>query len=215
MTTTLKHPMIREAEQVILQAADMVAQCFDRAGHFGIPEAVAATAATLPEPVRVVAERALVNAGLDVWWSELLCIDGADAAERMRAVLPIKATELYGPNAEAILGLLSACGRIDAAHLNGLANLVHRAEWELFADACIMADAYGRTELLMQVCEDVHFATAHYATTPAGVERRLRGIRALECTAAMLVLRDVLSPDMKNDLAAPVYAMLYPDVVAL
>jgi hypothetical protein len=164
---------------------------------------------------RVVAERALVNAGLDVWWSELLCIDGTDAAERMRAVLPLKAEALYGPNAEAILGLLSACGRIDAAHLNGLANLVHRAEWELFAEAGEYARYYGREALLQQVCEDVHYATAHYATTPAGVERRLRGIRALECTAAMLVLRDVLPPEMKNTLSAPVYAMLYPDVVAL
>jgi hypothetical protein len=92
---------------------------------------------------------------------------------------------------------------------------VHKEQWELFTEACLMASAYNRAELLQQVCEDVHYATAHYATTPAGVERRLRGIRALECTAAMLVLRDVLSADMKNDLSAPVYAMLYPDVVAL
>jgi hypothetical protein len=212
MTTTLKHPMIREAERIIADAADLLEKHYHRDyPRFGIPEAMACD----ERPERVVAERALVNAGLDVWWSELLCIDGADAAARMREVLPLKAEALYGPNAEAILGLLSACGRIDAAHLNGLANLVHKEQWELFTDACLMADAYGRTELLMQVCEDVHFATAHYATTPAGVERRLRGIRALECTAAMLVLRDVLSSEMKNNLTAPVYAMLYPDVVAL
>jgi hypothetical protein len=215
MTTTLKHPMIREAEQVIIVAARMLENDYSREDHFGIPEAVEAVASVMNMPVRVVAERALVNAGLDVWWSELLCIDGTDAAERMRATLPLDAESLYGPNAEAILGLLSACGRIDAAHLNGLANLVHQHEWELFTDACLMASAYNRGELLQQVCEDVHYATAHYATTPAGVERRLRGIRALECTAAMLVLRDVLSSEMKNNLSAPVYAMLYPDVVAL
>jgi hypothetical protein len=121
MTTTLKHPMIREAERIIADAADLLEKHYHRDyPRFGIPEAMARD----ERPERVVAERALVNAGLDVWWSELLCIDGPDAAARMREVLPLKAESLYGPNAEAILGLLSACGRIDAAHLNGLANLV-------------------------------------------------------------------------------------------
>jgi hypothetical protein len=202
--------MIRDAERILeLAAVNLRTQYSRDLGGMGVPEAVEA-ASSGDLLARVVAERALVNAGIDVWWSDLLCVDGEDAASTVRSVLPIDPEQLYGDNWEAVLGLLKAATALSAAQLNGIGNLVDGATWRLFDECYAVATGAGRERLLMHVCEDVHFATAHYATTPAGVQRRLRSIRGLECVAVMLVLHDVLSDDTRYRLSLPAYKIIYP-----
>jgi len=206
-----QHPIILSAEKVIRRAADLLeGEGFSRkdGARFGVPEAIAEAAGD-DVLARVVAERQLVTHGIDVWWSDLLCVDGDDAAANLRARAVIDPAELYGPNHEAILGLLRACSIVTAAQLNGIGNLVHGTEWQEYARCVELAAAYDRQKLLIQVTEDVHFATSHYATTPAGVTHRLKGIRGFECVAAYYVLNDVLSVEDGRLLCGPVSKILF------
>jgi hypothetical protein len=209
---TTEHPIVLAAERVILQAAELLeGEGFSRkeGARYGVPEAIAESAGD-DTVARVVAERALILAGIDVWWSDLLCIDGDDAAETLRAASFIDPEEVYGPMWEAILGLLKACDMLSFDQLNGIANVTSKVEWDLYVQCAELAQSLGRGPLFLQVCEDVHFATAHYASTPAGVTRRLRGIRGLECIAALYVLRDVLSVEDARVLAGPVSKIIFP-----
>jgi hypothetical protein len=203
--------MIRDAERIIDAASYWVRDNYsrDEGNIFGVPEAIkAATKDKLAEGV--VAERALVNAGVDVWWSDLLCIDGDDAAATLRAVLPIDAEALYGEQHEAVLGLIRAASMLSKEQLNGISNMIHTPERRLFDDATVLAAGMHRGKLLQNVCDDVHFATAHYATTPAGVQRRLWGIRGLELVGAYYVLRDCISLETARAMIMPVAKIIFP-----
>jgi hypothetical protein len=81
---------------------------------------------------------------------------------------------------------------------------------DAFIACCQVAVELDRDRQLRYLCEDVHYATAHYATTPAGVRRRLRGIRALECVAAHHVLRDHLSVETARVLVDAVAQIILP-----
>jgi hypothetical protein len=94
--------------------------------------------------------------------------------------------------------------------LNGISNMIHTPERRLFDDATVLAAGMHRGKLLQNVCDDVHFATAHYATTPAGVQRRLWGIRGLELVGAYYVLRDCISLETARAMIMPVAKIIFP-----
>jgi hypothetical protein len=158
----------------------------------------------------VLAERQCVSHGVDVWWNDLLCVDGDDAAETLRSLGTIDPAALYGERWPAHVGLFALAAGLTKGQLNGLGNLMHAEEWEAYAECLELARAYDRERLLIAVTEDVHFVTAHHATTPAGVTRRLKAIRALECVGAYHVLSDLLNIDIARTLTRPVARMLLP-----
>lgn len=208
---TTQHPYAQAAEDVLTTAAQLVHDKWQRRdeGHkpYGIPEALAEAGEGVP---LVIAERQCVTYGLDVWWNDLLCLDGDDAAEELLKLTGIQPDELYGHMWEANLGLLALATSVSAAHLNGLSNVYTAQQAEAYTDCLIMADTLGRAKLLSNLCEDIHFSVAHVEGTPAAVNRRLKGIRALECVAAHHVLYDVLPLSMKQILCGPVAKMLLP-----
>jgi hypothetical protein len=158
----------------------------------------------------VVAERQCTHRGLDVWWNDLVCMDAEDAATELREVVAIDPAALYGEMWEANLGLLILAASVTPAQINGLSNMMHRAQDDAFIDCLELARSCDREQIVKALCEDVHFATDFYASTPAGVRRRLRGIRALECVAVHHVLRDRMSVETARILVEPVAAMLLP-----
>jgi hypothetical protein len=203
--------MIRDAERIISEAAALLeGKGFSREDHYGVPEAIRDCTDEGELAEGVIAERALVNAGVDVWWSDLLCIDGDDAAATLRAVLPIDPEALYGEQHEAVLGLIRAASMLSKEQLNGISNMIHTPERRLFDEATVLAAGMHRGKLLQNVCDDVHFATAHYATTPAGVDRRLWGIRGLELVGAYYVLRDCISLETARAMIMPVAKIIFP-----
>jgi hypothetical protein len=211
--TTTKHPTIEKAEAIIRRASELLEDKWHRSTEhdrgYGIGDALIEAASGDRVPL-VVAERQLAHHELDVWWNDLVCSDAVEAAEETAAVADIDPAHLYGSMWEANVGLLVLAGTVSKDQLNQLGNVLTREASDAFIDACQLAVSLDRDRQLRYLCEDVHYATAHYATTPAGVRRRLRGIRALECVAAHHVLRDHLSVETARVLVDAVAQIILP-----
>jgi len=210
MTTAL-HPAVQKADDLLVRAAQHVhtkwARRTDTTKPYGIPEALA-EAAGEDHVALIIAERQCVTYGLDIWWNDLLCFDGDDAAEELLKLTGIQPDVLYGHMWEANLGLLYLADSLQPDVVNGLSNFLKREQVAALADCYLLAKECNRDELLMHLCEDIHYAMQYAPTTPAGISRRLKAATALECVAAHHVLMDKLSLDMKATLVAPVAAML-------
>jgi hypothetical protein len=215
--TTTEHPIVEQAERILREAADLVAlkwqRCTTLARGYGIPEALT-EAARGDRAALVIAERQCNHAGLDVWWNDLVCSDGYTASGELEAVAAIDPEQLYGHMWEANLGLIMLASTVTPEQINGLANMMSSAQSDAFIDCMELARSVDRQRVLLNLCNDVHFATGYYATTPAGVARRLKGIRALECVAAHHVLQDKLSTETARTLVEPVAAILLRNVGA-
>lgn len=193
--TTTAHPLARDAEETLRHVAHLLFQFWGtrRGGveKFGLPEAI--LEATQHDPLtRIVAQRALVSAGVDVWWNDLLC---TSALEAQAAVLGVASTgvdleELYGPNYEPIVGILKAAVLMDAQRLGACGHqLIGTGFSRLFDEAFEAARAYDCDALMSRVLSDVLFAChKDGSTTPAAHERLLHGARVLELAAAWYVL---------------------------
>lgn len=215
--TTTEHPIVEQAERILREAADLVELKWQRgttlARGYGIPEALT-EAARGDRAALVIAERWCHWEGLDVWWNDLVCADAEQASEELRQSVLIDVEVIYGHMWEANLGLIMLASSVTPEQINGLANMMSSAQSDAFIDCMELARSVDRQRVLLNLCEDVHFATGYYATTPAGVARRLKGIRALECVAAHHVLQDKLSTEAARILVEPVAAILLRNVGA-
>lgn len=205
------HPIVACARTVLADAAELLeGEGFSRrdGARYGVPEAVSEAAGSHARDVRVLAERALMVAGIDVWWSDLICRDGDEAAAHIRAV-DVNPLELYGPEWPAVLGLLRAVSLASAYQVGQVATQVGTSEWELFDNLAVVALELGRGRLFQAVSDDVQFSAPHHITSPAGVTRRLRGMRGFELVGAAYVLADVLSPATADACCRPVHRVFF------
>lgn len=211
--TTTSNPTIDRAELILREAAVLVRAKWrkgtTKGRGYGIPEAVREAARGDRVPM-VVAERQCQVKGLDVWWNDLIIADGEEAALDLEDIADIDPAVLYGEMWEANVGLLVLCGILTKDQLNALGNVMTRETSDLFVSCIEVAREHDRQNMLTWLCEDVHFSVGHYATTPAGTYRRLRGIRALECVAAHHMLCDVIGIDTAAALVKPVATILLP-----
>ena len=210
-TTTHKHPLVAKADRILHRAAELCEEKWRRRvgaePPYGIPEAVR-EAAGEDNVALIIAERQCVTYGLDVWWNDLLCVDGEQAARELRKLEGIAPEDIYGPMWDANLGLLILADGLTAAQLNGLANVTRSEHWHAYDECVARAELLHRDGDLRRLSEDIAFAMAHHASTPAGTMRRLKAVRALECVAAHHVLMDVLSLEQRAVLVEPVATLL-------
>ena len=122
------HPRARIVAMTLGHAADVLASDWRRGGY-GVPE-VLADVTTHDTFTRILCERALSEAGVDVFWNDLVCSTPKQAGDAVRAVAErgIDFEALYGPNYEALLGVLQGCILMDSGQLASLVAAMGRME---------------------------------------------------------------------------------------
>src|SRR5687768_8390655 len=116
---TTDHPRARIAALTLSQVSVVLAS--DWRKDYGIPE-VLADVTTHGTFTRIVCERALSEAGVDVFWNDLVCSSPVQAASAVKGVADrgIDLEALYGPNFDALLGVIQGCILMDSAQLASL-----------------------------------------------------------------------------------------------
>lgn len=226
MTTTSNrtsdHPIARNVERELRFAADLLRTNYARPGRrssgYGVPEAVAEVTErqTLH---RIIAERVLSENGVDLWWSDLVCVTAEDAATAVLAVAArgVDLEAVYGRDWQAVVGLLQAATHMDERQLCLLGYRLSGGDGysTLYEEAHVYALAHDRAALLDRVLSDVMFAGARGDASPASLHRRLMGVRVLELAAAYYVLLDVVPADIAVRLLEPIRAGLFPNAPKL
>jgi hypothetical protein len=183
---------------------------------YGIPEALADV--TRDDPfTRLVAERALSEAGVDVFWNDLVCSSPVQAAAAVAAVTDrgIDLEALYGENYETLWGVIQFCVLMDSGQLASLGyQLTGRSYSTDFDTVYALARMEGCEPMLDRVLSDVQVAChKDRLSSQTSMERHLKGVRAAELTAAYYVLKGagvVLDEGLEYRLTAPMRAYLFP-----
>lgn len=133
--------------------------------------------------VRIVAERALDRSGFDV----LFAMD-PDPAGLFVAADALDLAQLYGPNHDAIVGIMRAAVETDAAHIKAVGYQVGQSDAR-YAFSFELAESYGAARMLADACSDVHFACMKpEVTSAAAMQAHLRGVRGFELATMYYVL---------------------------
>lgn len=190
MSGTTDHPLARNAVETLNDVSLLLAKRWE-AGVFGVPEAVAEV--TKQDTLtRIIVERALTEAGIDVWWNDLLCRTAVQAANAVFQVRQngVDLVQLYGRNWDPIVGILKAAVTMDSRQLSACGyQLQGDAYSVLYANAFEQARVMSAEQMMQRVLSDVLFAChKDTVTTPAAHERLLHGARVLELAAAWYVL---------------------------
>jgi hypothetical protein len=211
---TTDHPRARIVALTLSQVSDVLASEWRK--DYGIPEVLADVTAH-DTFTRIVCERALSEAGVDVFWNDLVCSSPVQAASAVKGVADrgIDLEALYGENFDALLGVVQGCILMDSAQLASLGNqLVGRSystDWTVVHTLARMQDC---ERLLDRVLSDVQVACHKDGLgSQASMERHLKGVRAAELTAAYYVLKGegvVLDEGLEQRLTAPMRAYLFP-----
>lgn len=212
--TATDHPRARIVALTLTNVSELLAKHWSK--DFGIPE-VLADLTTHDIFTRIIAERVLSEAGVDVFWNDLVCSTPAQASTAVRSVAErgVDLEAIYGPDYEAILGVIQGCILMDAAQLGSLG---YQLEGRTFSSDYSMVRELARLNdaerILDRVLSDVQVA-CHKASldSQAAMERHLRGVRAAELTAAYYVLHGaavVMDEGLQRRLTAPMRAYLFP-----
>lgn len=205
--TTTDHPLARNAVLTLRKIAALL-----HAKDIDLPEAVAEVTDhdTL---TRIVVERVLMQAGLDVWWSDLVCTDHVQAAAEVAVVADrgVDLEQLYGFNWEPIVGIIKAGVLMDSVQIGAMSAQLHGDTYgRLYADACADAQAAGAQGLFIRVTSDVMSAShPDVSLSPSAHIRFLHGVRVLELAAAWYVL-DGVGADPDVELLEPIKRALWP-----
>lgn len=214
MMATTDHPLARNVALTLDEASRVLLSSWSK--DRGIPEVIAGLTEH-DSLTRIVAERALVQAGIDVWWNDLLCRDAASASAAVGLVAArgVDLKSIYGENFEAIVGILRAGILMDSTAIADMADqLQGDAYHRLYEHAFEHARAVGVERHLERVLSDVLFSCQKDASmTPAGHVRFLHGARVLELAAAFYVL-DGAGHTMPA-LLEPIKAALWPHLPKL
>jgi hypothetical protein len=158
---------------------------------YGIPEVLADVTAH-DTFTRILCERALSEAGVDVFWNDLVCSSPSQAASAVAAVADrgIDLEALYGENYEALLGVIQGCVLMDSGQLASLGyQLSGRSYSTDFDTVYALARMEGCEPMLDRVLSDVQVACHKpHLDSQARMDRHLKGVRAAELTAAYYVL---------------------------
>lgn len=210
MMSTTDYPVARQVALTLDEASRVLLTQWEPKGR-GVPEVIA----SLTEHdslTRIIAERALVEGGIDVWWNDLLCRDRAHASQAVGLVASegVDLEVLYGPNFDAIVGILRAVVLMDSAQISAAAaQLPGDSFHRLYDLAFEAARGWGVERLMDRTLSDVLFACQKgMVTTPAGVERLLHGARVFELAAAFYILDGAGS--VLPELLEPIKRALWP-----
>jgi hypothetical protein len=189
---TTDHPRARIVALTLSQVSEVLASEWRK--DYGIPEALADVTAH-DTFTRILCERALSEAGVDVFWNDLVCSSPVQAAAAVAAVADrgIDLEALYGENCEALLGVIQGCVLMDSSQLASLGyQLSGRSFSTDFDTVYALARMEGCEPMLDRVLSDVQVAChkAHL-DSQARMDRHLKGVRAAELTAAYYVLKGV------------------------
>jgi hypothetical protein len=188
------HPLAAQVSEALLDAATTMQEDARVSGAHALDQA------TADRLVRIIADRRLERMGFDVlFWTEP---DAASVIAALQlAARPFELSDLYGPSAEAIVGILRACVESEADVIRSVGYQLTNDQ-TLYEQSYVMAYGQGVGRLMADVCSDVHFACAKDAVdTPAKVQSHLRGVRGFELAAMYYVLAGVGNG----------YALAYPD----
>ena len=190
MSTTTDHPRARIVALTLGNLADALLLSWSR--NYGIPECLSDVTAH-DTYTRIVAERQLQEAGVDVFWNDLVCTSATQAAEAVRKVADrgVDLEALYGPNYAALLGLIEGCVLMGSAEIAALGyQLTGRRYDDDYRTVLQFAKAAGVSRLLHIVESDLNVAChKREILSPAALQRHLLGVRAIELTAAYYVLK--------------------------
>jgi hypothetical protein len=211
---TTKHPRARIVRVTLSQVSDVLASEWRK--DYGIPEVLADVTA-YDTFTRIVCERALSEAGVDVFWNDLVCSSPVQAAAAVAAVADrgIDLEALYGENHEALLGVIQGCVLMDSGQLASLGyQLSGRSYSTDFDTVYALARMEGCEPMLDRVLSDVQVACHKpHLDSQARMDRHLKGVRAAELTAAYYVLKGagvVMDEGLEHRLTAPMRAYLFP-----
>jgi hypothetical protein len=211
---TTDHPRARIVATTLNQVSDVLASEWRK--DYGIPEVLADVTAH-DTFTRIVCERALSEAGVDVFWNDLVCSSPAQAASAVKGVADrgIDLDLLYGENFDALLGVIQGCILMDSAQLVALGSqLIGRSYSTDWDTVHVLARMEGVEPMLDRVLSDVQVAChKDRLNSQASMERHLKGVRAAELTAAYYVLKGagvVLDEGLEYRLTAPMRAYLFP-----
>lgn len=214
MTMTTDHPRARIVAITLGHLADVLLTEWSR--EYGIPESLS-DICQYDTFTKIVAERTLHEAGVDVFWNDLVCSTKEQAAAAVGAVADrgVDLEALYGPNYAAILGVIEGCVLMDSAQVAALGYQMQGGYSTDYATVYELARIAGVEPKLDRVLSDIQYA-AHKNTvhSPAGIQRHLMGVRAAELTAAYYVLKGegvVMNEDFELRLTRPMRAYLFPD----
>jgi hypothetical protein len=211
---TTGHPRARIVAETLHKVVAVLVTDWSRT--YGIPEALADV--TRDDPfTRIVAERALSEAGVDVFWNDLVCSSPVQAAAAVAAVADrgIDLELLYGENFEALLGVIQGCVLMDSSQLASLGYQVSGRSYSTdFDTVYALARMEGCEPMLDRVLSDVQVAChKDRLNSQASMDRHLNGVRAAELTAAYYVLKGagvVMDEGLEYRLTAPMRAYLFP-----
>lgn len=218
MTTATDHPRARITALTLQNVAEVLATSWTP--EYGVVEVLHDITAH-DTFTRIVCERHLQESGIDVFWNDLVCSSAAQASASVAAVAGggVNLEALYGPSFEAILGIIQAAVFMDAGQVASVGYQMQGYGNGDYARCHVLAREHGGERTMDRVLSDVQVA-AHKAsvTTPASLQRHLKGVRALELTAAYYVLlgvHAVMDDEFVERLTRPIRNYLWPDAPRL